>query len=320
MGMNVYRGRYAPSPTGEMHLGNAWTALLAWLHARSHDGRFVLRIEDLDPERSKPAYEAQLLADLQWLGLDWEEGTDKGGPFEPYRQSERFPYYHQLLAGFRQEGRLYACSCTRAQLSAGAPHPGEQGAAYLGTCREKQLPLDGHYALRIRTPHKSYGFTDERLGWIEQDVAAAVGDFVVQRADGVPAYQLAVTADDAAMQITHVVRGDDLLDSTPRQLFLYEMLGKTPPQFLHLPLLIDPEGRRLSKRQRDLSLAALRSSGVSAEAIVGYLGWKAGLLPEWRPAAAHELIGRFTVAALPAQPVVVEALTFLTQALNKKFC
>lgn len=305
--MEEYRGRYAPSPTGEMHLGNAWTALLAWLHARSHGGQFVLRIENLDPERSKAAYEAQLLADLQWLGLDWDEGPDKGGPFGPYRQSERFPYYYQLLKEFREAGRLYACSCTRAQLSAGAPHPGEQGAVYSGTCRDKQLPLDGHYALRIRTPHKRYGFNDGRLGWIEQDVAAAVGDFVVRRADGVPAYQLAVTADDAAMQITHVVRGDDLLESTPRQLFLYDVLDKKPPQFLHLPLLIDPEGRRLSKRQQDLSIAALRSSGMSAAAIVGYLGWKAGMLPEWCPVTVHELIGRFTVAALPAQPVVVEA-------------
>ena len=318
--MDGYRGRYAPSPTGEMHLGNAWTALLSWLHARSHGGQFILRIEDLDPERSRPAYEAQLLDDLRWLGLDWEEGPEKEGPFGPYRQSERFPYYRQLLADFRQEGRLYACSCTRAQLSAGAPHPGEQGPAYQGVCRDKNLPLDGHYALRIRTPHKTYGFSDERLGWMEQDVAAVVGDFVVQRADGVPAYQLAVTADDAAMQITHVVRGDDLLDSTPRQLFLHELLGKKSPCFLHLPLLIDPQGRRLSKRQRDLSLAALRSSGVSAETIIGYLGWKAGLLPDWRPAAAHELIRRFIVAALPVQPVVVEESIFLVQAINTRFC
>ena len=285
--MSVYRGRYAPSPTGEMHLGNAWTALLAWLHARSHGGRFVLRVEDLDPGRSKPIYETQLLQDLRWLGLDWDEGPDVGGAFGPYRQSERSEHYRRLLEALRQEKRLYACACTRAELSAGAPHPGEQGWPYSGACRERQLPFDGPYSLRIRTPHKIYGFQDERYGWFQQDLAAAIGDFVVRRADGAPAYQLAVVADDAAMAITHVVRGDDLLDSTPRQLFLYELFGRRPPAFLHLPLLVDESGRRLSKRQRDLSIAALRSKGVSAETIIGYLAWKAALIDTWRPVAAR---------------------------------
>ena len=308
--MYAYRGRYAPSPTGEMHLGNAWTALLAWLHARSHAGQFVLRVEDLDPDRSKTVYEAQLLQDLRWLGLDWDEGPDVDGAFGPYRQSERLADYHKLLEILKQAGRLYACSCTRAELSAGAPHPGEQTSVYSGACRDRQLPFDGHYSLRIRTPHGIYGFQDERFGRFQQDVSAAQGDFVVRRADGVPAYQLAVVADDAAMQITHVVRGDDLLDSTPRQLFLYEVFGKRPPLFLHLPLLVDAAGRRLSKRQRDLSIAALRSNGVAAETIIGYLAWKAGQIDSWRPVAARQLLPLFNVARLPSEPVVVrEALT-----------
>ena len=308
--MSVYRGRYAPSPTGEMHLGNAWTALLAWLHARSHEGRFVLRVEDLDPDRSKPIYEAQLLQDLRWLGLDWDEGPDVGGAFGPYRQSERLAGYRRLLETLRQEKRLYACACTRAELSAGAPHPGEQGRPYSGVCRERQLPFDGHYSLRIRTSHQLYGFQDERYGWYQQDLSAAVGDFVVRRADGVPAYQLAVAADDAAMAITHVVRGDDLLDSTPRQLFLYEAFDRRPPAFLHVPLLVDESGRRLSKRQRDLSITSLRSKGIAAETIIGYLAWKAALIDAWRPVAPRRLIPLFNVAKLPANPVVVrEALT-----------
>ena len=308
--MSVYRGRYAPSPTGEMHLGNAWTALLAWLHARSHEGRFVLRVEDLDPDRSKPIYEAQLLQDLRWLGLDWDEGPDVGGAFGPYRQSERLAGYRRLLETLRQEKRLYACACTRAELSAGAPHPGEQGRPYSGVCRERQLPFDGHYSLRIRTSHQLYGFQDERYGWYQQDLSAAVGDFVVRRADGVPAYQLAVAADDAAMGITHVVRGDDLLDSTPRQLFLYEVFDSRPPAFLHVPLLVDESGRRLSKRQRDLSITSLRSKGIEAETIIGYLAWKAALIDAWRPVAARRLIPLFNVAKLPANPVVVrETLT-----------
>ncbi len=302
---NLYRGRYAPSPTGEMHLGNAWTALLAWLHARSHGGRFVLRMEDLDPDRSRPVYEAQLIHDLRWLGLDWDEGPDVGGGYGPYRQSERFSLYRQALDMLRQDGRLYACRCTRAQLSAGAPHPGEQGRPYSGACRTLGLPLDGRQALRVVVRPGVYGFEDEARGWFEQDVAAVVGDFAVQRADGVPAYQLAVVVDDAAMAVTHVVRGDDLLDSTPRQLFLYEALRLRAPRFLHLPLLVDPEGRRLSKRQRDLSIAALRSAGVPAERIIGYLAWKARLLEAWRPVAPQALVAAFSVARLPLAPVVV---------------
>lgn len=301
----LYRGRYAPSPTGEMHLGNAWTALLAWLHARSHGGQFVLRMEDLDPDRSKPAYEAQLIHDLRWLGLDWDEGPDVGGGCGPYRQSERFPLYRQALAELQQAGRLYACRCTRAQLSAGAPHPGEQGRPYSGACRTLGLLIDGRQALRVVVPTGVYGFHDEARGWFEQPLRAAVGDFVVRRADGVPAYQLAVVVDDAAMGITYVVRGDDLLDSTPRQLFLYEALGLRAPQFLHLPLLVDPEGRRLSKRQRDLSLAALRAAGVPAARLVGYLAWKANLLPDWQAATPQRLIDAFAVGRLPQAPIVV---------------
>ena len=301
----LYRGRYAPSPTGEMHLGNAWTALLAWLHARAQGGRFVLRVEDLDPDRSRPAYEAQLLRDLHWLGLNWDEGPDVGGGFGPYRQSERRGLYRQALALLQQEQRLYVCACTRAQLSAGAPHPGEQGRPYPGACRMKNLPFGGQRALRVVVTPGVYGFQDGCRGWTAQNVAAVVGDFAVQRADGVAAYQLAVVVDDAAMAITHVVRGDDLLDSTPRQLFLYEALQKQPPQFTHVPLLVDPEGRRLSKRQQDLSIAALREAGAAAETVVGYLAWKARLIDGWRPMSAAELVGRFSADRLPTAPVVV---------------
>lgn len=304
------RGRFAPSPTGQMHLGNAWTALLAWLQARSLGGAVVLRVEDLDPDRSRPEYTAQILRDLAWLGLDWDEGPDIGGPFAPYRQDERRRLYAAALDALAARGLVYPCFCTRAEIraAASAPHPGEDESAYPGTCRPENgraAPPGRQPALRLLVPDETVAFDDGLHGHIEQNLARACGDFVLRRADGVHAYQLAVVVDDDAMRISHVLRGDDLLASTPRQLYLYRLLGLKAPAFAHVPLLCGPDGHRLSKRQRGLALAALRARGVSAETIVGFLAHRAGLIPAPAPVAPRDLVAAFSLAKLPRQPVVV---------------
>ncbi|MGL5513099.1 MAG: tRNA glutamyl-Q(34) synthetase GluQRS, partial [Sporomusa sp.] len=252
--MRIVRGRFAPSPTGEIHLGNVWTALLAWLQVRSAGGCMVLRMEDLDPERSRQEYAVRLMADMTWLGLDWDEGPDIGGQYAPYNQAQRRDLYQQALVCLEKAGLVYPCYCTRAELAASAPHTGENERVYLGTCRLKAAVDDckacRRPALRLAVPAGEYSFTDMHAGFVCQDVSRDVGDFVIRRSDGVHAYQLAVVVDDAAMGITHVVRGHDLLNSTPRQLLLYRLLGLQAPVFTHVPLLVDSAGCRLSKRQR----------------------------------------------------------------------
>ncbi len=313
--MTKIRGRFAPSPSGEMHLGNAWTALLAWLQVRSQGGDIVLRVEDLDPDRSRPEYTEQIMRDLAWLGLDWDEGPDVGGPYRPYRQDERRGLYAAALDTLTERGLVYPCYCTRAEIraAASAPHPGEDEGAYPGTCRPEngRTPPPGRQpALRLVVPDETIAFTDGVRVRVAQNLAHACGDFVVRRADGVHAYQLAVVVDDAAMGITHVLRGDDLLASTPRQLYLYRLLGLTPPAFAHVPLLCSPDGHRLSKRQRGLSLAALRARGVAAEDITGFLAHRARLIPAPEPVKPRDLLAAFSLAKLPTEPVIVESELF----------
>lgn len=335
-----------------MHLGNAWTALLAWLSARSRGGAVVLRMEDLDPARSKEHFARAILDDLAWLGLDWDEGPDKGGPYPPYRQSERRGYYQTCLERLRGRGLIYPCWCTRAELRAGAvaagglvpgggkggadaveegaaahadpanarqadpvsaPHAGEAEPVYAGTClrlspdaRAVKETGDRRPALRVKAAPERIEFIDLALGPQNQHLAAECGDFLLQRSDGVHAYQLAVVADDADQRITEVVRGADLLDSTARQIYLYRMLGFTPPAFAHVPLLVDPDGRRLSKRRGDVDLGQLRERGVAPEAVIGYLAFRAGLIDAPRKAGAHELLAGFSFGGLAAGPVVIE--------------
>lgn len=325
------RGRFAPSPSGRMHLGNAWTVLLAWLSARSKGGVVVLRMEDLDPDRSKEHFARAILDDLAWLGLDWDEGPDKGGPYGPYSQRQRRGYYQQCLEKLETRGMVYPCYCTRAELRGlaqgshpddahaahsgvtQAPHAGEAEPVYAGTC----LTLSGQAraareasgrrpSLRIKAPCTRIEFTDMVLGPHAQELATQCGDFVLRRSDGVHAYQLAVVADDAAQRITEVVRGADLLESTARQIFLYRAFGWPEPAFAHVPLLVDPGGRRLSKRRGDVDLGRLRQGGVAPGTVVGYLAWKAGLLASPRKASPQELLAGFSFAPLPARPVVVE--------------
>ncbi len=301
--MTSMRGRFAPSPTGDVHLGTARTALLAWLATRAAGGHFVMRMEDLDAARVVPGAAERILADLRWLGLDWDEGPDVGGAHAPYVQSQRLDLYRAALARLDADGLLVRCYCSRRELAEAAarapsaPHADDDGPRYPGTCRtlthDRAAELAGRRApaLRFRVDAGVIGFDDTRVGRVEQDVHAVVGDFVVCRADGTPAYQLAVVVDDAAMGITDVVRGQDLLGSTPRQIQLYQALGLPVPRFTHVPLVVDEQGARLAKRNTAAFLAAQRHNGRTPEQIVGELAASVGIHPAGAGAiSAQELL------------------------------
>jgi glutamyl-tRNA synthetase len=311
----MIRGRFAPSPTGPLHLGNARTALVSWLAARAAGGAYLLRVEDLDGPRVRPGLEARILSELRWLGLDWDEGPDVGGPAGPYRQSERLRRYAEALDRLRARGCVYPCFCSRAEIAAAAQAPhgaGDDGPRYPGTCAELGAPevarraASRRPAWRFRVPAGSVAFDDGVHGAQEVDVAAATGDFVVARADGIPAYQLAVVVDDAAMGITDVVRGDDLLPSTGRQLLLYAALGLTAPRFAHVPLVVGEDGARLAKRHGALSVGELRDRGAEPGAVVALLAELSGLGVGER-VEPRALVARFALSAVSRRPAVLEA-------------
>lgn len=290
-------GRFAPSPTGRMHAGNVFAALTAWLVAKSQGGRIVLRIEDLDAERSKPVYIDAVQRDLEALGLTWDEG--------PYFQHDRTEAYRAAYDELRERGLVYPCFCTRADLhAASAPHRGEK-PVYPGTCRHLS---DGERAARAQqrmpaqrliVPDREVAFVDQVQGSYAQNLAADCGDFLVQRSDGAFAYQLAVVVDDAAQGVTSVVRGVDLLCSTPQQLYLQELLGLPHPAYAHIPLLVAERDRRLSKRDLDAALDALLARFKTPEAVIGHIAGITGLAPACDPATPEELLATFDLAALP---------------------
>lgn len=293
--MSAVRGRFAPSPSGRMHLGNVMSALLAWLSARSRGGEMVLRIEDIDPDRSRRAYAEQIMDDFRFLGLDWDEG--------PFWQSRRTDAYEQALEALKEF--TYPCYCSRAELHATqAPHASDGTFIYDGHCRDltaaqrAALAQTRRPATRIRVPDVDVCFEDGCRGTMAQNLARDCGDFILRRSDGAFAYQLAVVVDDAQMGVTQVVRGSDLMGSTPRQIWLHRMLGYEPPQYCHIPLLLAQDGRRLSKRERDLDMGALRQR-YCAEEIIGRLAWLAGLQPAPEPISAVELVGGFRWDRVP---------------------
>jgi glutamyl-tRNA synthetase len=313
------RGRFAPSPTGQLHLGNARTALLAWLDARSAGGAFVMRIEDLDRARLQPGAEARQLDELAWLGIDWDEGPDLGGPFAPYRQSERTARYDAAIARLLADGRAFLCACSRSDVAraASAPHDDAQAEPrYPGSCRRADPPeVIARAGAQGRAPAVRFAGEGARIDFVDQVHGPVAGepdgidDFVLRRADGTAAYQLAVVVDDAAMQITRVVRGDDLLRSAPRQLALYRALGLEAPAFAHLPLVLTPGGERLAKRTRPTSLASLRERGVAPEAVVGALAASAGLCVPGRLTPAAALVDGFQLSAIAREAAVVDLAT-----------
>ena len=297
--------RFAPSPTGAQHVGNARTYLITWLLARSAGGRILLRIEDIDSPRVKAGAADEALADLRWLGLDGDGG--------PVVQTQRIALYEAALRRLQDQELVYPCTCTRSDIeqAASAPHAEGQELPYPGTCSGRSVAdaqsLAGRpFAWRFRLTDVP-GFTDSFRGTTDLSRDDIGGDFVVWKSQGSPAYQLAVVVDDADQGVTVVVRGDDLVSSTPRQLLLYRALGLTPPEFVHVPLVVGPDGRRLAKRHGDTRLRALRAAGVRPEQLVGLLAWSCGWLPDIQPIAAGELLPRFRLDAIPRGPFVLTA-------------
>lgn len=298
-------GRFAPSPSGYMHMGNLLSMLLAWLDARKQGGPIVFRMEDLDPARSSNEYAAAIAADLRTLGLDW----DSGWPEKEYCQSARTALYEDAFDCLRRQGLLYPCWCSRAErLAASAPHPGEQHrdpgcrCAHLTQGERLALEASGRRpAWKIRVPDRDVTVNDAHYGTLTQNLARDCGDFIVRRADGVFAYQFAVSFDDAAMDIGRVVRGRDLLDSAPRQAWLIALFGGSAPVYAHGPLLV-ADGRKMSKRLGDLSTQALLQRHTP-QALVGMLAHAVGLIDRPEPVAAHELVADFDWAKVSREDV-----------------
>lgn len=309
----MLRGRYAPSPTGALHLGNARTALVAFWSARSEGGTFVMRVEDLDKERTIPAMVGGNLEELCWLGLEWDEGPDVGGPHAPYVQSERGALYEAALERLRAQERVFACYLSRKDLREMASAPHGQGVVYGPLERQQNVKLAESKkragkapSLRFRVDPRRLTFRDAFAGSQEIDTETQVGDVVVRRADGLWAYALAVVVDDIAMNISEVVRGDDLLVSTGAQLLLYEALHAAPPTFFHVPLLLDTSGERMAKRKGSLTLTSLRAAGVKPERVVGLLAYTLGLLPELQEATVAEGLAIYKPEKITREPFRLE--------------
>jgi len=306
------KGRFAPTPSGFLHLGNIFCTLLAWLNAKSQGGSIVLRIEDLDTVRCSRSKADRLAKDLEWLGLLWDEGAYSNSHSSSYFQSERSEIYAAYLQQLTSTGNIYPCFCSRSELHAvNAPHLSDGRFIYSGTCyslteEERALKQQSRKpAYRLHVPDKLVEFQDLLYGKQGFNLAKENGDFIIRRSDGVYAYQLAVTIDDALMGITEVVRGRDLLGSTPLQIYLHSLLGFKPPQYMHIPLLVAPDGRRLAKRDHDMDLELIRKSYHSPEPLLGYLAYLAGQLKKPEPLTAHELLKVYQPANIPRHNIVV---------------
>lgn len=307
----MQKGRFAPSPTGRMHLGNVFSAMLSWLSVKSKGGEWVLRIEDLDPQRSRFEYAEQLMDDLLWLGMTWDEGPEfSDGRCTPDRffQSQRHDIYEEHLDLLKKKDLVYPCYCTRADiLATQAPHESDGRVVYKGTCRNAPRRSDATPAAqRLIVPDRTITFLDGHYGEQSVNLAAQCGDFIVQRKDGAWAYQLAVVVDDALMGITEVVRGRDLLLSSPQQMYVAELFGYPSPQFIHLPLLINEQGQRLSKRDKSLDMGCLREQFTPQE-LIGILAYHARLIPEPTPITLQNLIPLFSWDKVPQNDIMLNA-------------
>ena len=314
--MSKVRVRFAPSPTGYVHVGNARTALFNWLFARNLGGTFVLRIEDTDAERSKPEYERQLMEDLRWFGLDWDEGPDNGGPFGPYRQSERAAIYSEYAGKLIAQGQAYYCFCTAEQLEAERQEELKAGRQprYSGRCQKlsaeevsRRKSAGEPAAVRLKILESSF-FWNDRVHGPTTISSEVIGDPILVRSEGLPAYNYAVVIDDHLMEITHVIRGDDHISNTPRQLALYRALGWEPPEFAHLSSILGPDRTRLSKRHGATSMESFREMGILPEALRNYLA-----LLGWSPAdgkteilSPEELTKQFSLDHITKSPAVFD--------------
>ena len=283
-------GRFAPTPSGRMHLGNVFAGLIAWLSVKSRDGEMVLRMEDLDTQRTSAEFAQILRDDLRWLGLTWDRETAP--------QSQRSRVYDRYFEILKEKGLLYPCYCTRSQLhSVNAPHLSDGTYVYAGTCRNlsetERAAFQRDPAWRVRVPDRLWQVEDKVQGLYRENLSTNCGDFVVRRADGVYVYQLAVTVDDGEAGVTEVVRGMDLLSSAPRQMYLQELFGFSHPEYGHVPMLLAPDGRRLSKRDKDLDLGVLRQN-MTPEALIGTLAYAGGLIERNESVSARELAREFS--------------------------
>lgn len=300
------RSRFAPSPTGRMHLGNLWIAFLNWLWTRQRGGKIILRMEDIDRDRCRKEYEEGILEDLSWMGLDFDEGPEGIYSYGPAVQSRRYDIYDSILSAMEKKDHIYPCYCSRSRIHQvlSAPHEGEARPVYDGHCRnltpEERESMTKNPCWRVRMEESTISFTDLFYGTITRTLKAGADDFVVRRADGLVAYQLAVSIDDGEMGITHVFRGNDLLDSTPGQAWLIQKLGYQVPAYGHLPLLVDTRGIRLSKRQKGITVRELRNRGLRPEDLTGLLLHLAGGLPELRPVSLKEALEDFPFEKLTA--------------------
>lgn len=307
------RVRFAPSPTGHLHVGNARTALLNWLFARHNAGQFVLRIEDTDVERSRPEFERSVREDLHWLGLDWDEGPEVGGPFGPYHQSQRLSIYRDLAERLEREGRAYRCYCTPEELAREREEMLARGESpkYSGRCRNltreqrEAFEREGRsWTLRFRVDSGSTTFTDLIKGEVTVD-HEMIGDFVIVRSDGTPTYNFACVIDDALMRISHVIRAEDHLSNTPKQLLLYEALGFTAPSFAHVPLILGPDRMPLSKRHGATSVQQFRELGYLPEALVSFLSGLSWSSPSGEEILSLEqLVGEFDLSRVATSPAI----------------
>ena len=296
-------GRFAPTPSGRMHLGNVFAALIAWCSVRSQNGEMVLRMEDLDTQRTSEEFAAVLRDDLRWLGLDYDQETPA--------QSKRSAVYDQYFEKMQDLGLLYPCYCTRSQLhSVNAPHLSDGTYVYAGTCRnltdEQRRSFDRKPAWRVIVPDKIWSLTDRVQGDYALNLATECGDMVVRRADGIYVYQLAVTVDDGEAGVTEVVRGMDLLSSAPRQMYLQKLFGFAHPEYGHVPMLLAPDGRRLSKRDLDLDLGQLRQR-ITPEALIGTLAYSSNLIDRNVPISARELAQEFAWEKLRREDIYLDA-------------